>query len=77
MARLVSLEITSIKLIPTLFFSKLQHTNNYVLCTIIYLPMVQYEMFGLATNYGLKCCTGKMSSVRDAVWNCFVQKVQF
>jgi len=39
--------------------------------------MIQYEMFSLATNYGLSVVQRQMSSFRDEVWYCFVQKVQF
>jgi len=36
-----------------MFFSKLQHADNPILRTLIYLPIVKYEIMGLATKYGL------------------------
>ena len=36
-----------------LFFSKLQGTDNIVLQTLLCVPMVKYEMLGLAAMYGL------------------------
>ena len=41
-----------------LFFIKLQRTDNIVLQTVMCVPMVKYEMLGLAAKYGL-------SDVRD------------
>jgi len=41
-----------------MFFSKLQHTNNIVLRTLTCVPIVKYEMFGLAAKYGLSDVRG-------------------
>ena len=41
-----------------MFFSKLQHTDNHILRTLIHLPMVKYEMLGLAAKYGLSGTQG-------------------
>ena len=45
-----------------MFFSKLQRTDNIVLRTFIRVPMVKYEMRGLAVKYGL---SDVMSTIRD------------
>ena len=57
-----------------MFFSKLQRTDNTVLRTLMSVPMVKYEMLGLAAKYGLSDVRG--SVIRDSVWSCLVQKVQ-
>jgi len=36
-----------------MFFSKMHHTDNPILRTLIYLPTVKYEIMGLAAKYGL------------------------
>jgi len=59
-----------------MFFSKLQRTDNIVLRTLICVPMVQYEMLGLAAKYGLSDVREGLSTIRDAVWSCFVQRVE-
>jgi len=59
-----------------MFFSKLQHTDNHILCTLMHLPMVKYEMLGLAAKYGPSGTQGAVSNIRDAVWSCFAQIVQ-
>jgi len=38
------------------------------------VPMVKYEILGLAAKYGLSDVRG--SVIRDSVWSCLVQKVQ-
>ena len=60
-----------------MFFSKLQHTDNQFLRTLMHLPMVKYEMLGLAAKYGLIGTQGAVSNIRDAVWSCFAQRIQF
>jgi len=35
-----------------MFVRKLQQTKNPILCTIVYLPIVKYEIIGLAVKYG-------------------------
>jgi len=58
-----------------MFFSKLQHTDNHILRTLIHLPMLKYEMLGLAAKYGLSGTQGVVSNIRDAVWSCFAQNL--
>jgi len=58
-----------------MFFSKLQRTD-IVLRTLMCVPMVIYEMLGLAAKYGLSDVREGLSVIRDSVWSCFVQKVQ-
>jgi len=60
-----------------MFFSKLQHTDNHILRTLIHLPMVNYEMLGLAAKYGLSSTQGAVYNIRDAVWSCFAQRIEF
>jgi len=40
------------------------------------VPMVKYEMLGLAAKYALSDVKDSLSVIRDSVWSCFVQKVQ-
>ena len=42
------------------------------------VPMVKYEILSLAVGlkYGLNDEREGVSTIRDAVWSCFVQKVQ-
>jgi len=41
------------------------------------VPMVKYEMLSLAVKYGLNDVRELgLSTIKDAVWSCFVQKVQ-
>ena len=56
-------------------FSELQRTDKIVLRTLTSVPMVKYEMLGLAANYGLSDVRERLSVIRDSVWSCFVQKV--
>ena len=60
-----------------MFFSKLQHTDNHILRTLMHLPMVKYEMLGLAAKYGLSSTQGAVYNIRDAVWSCFAQRIEF
>jgi len=55
-------------------FSKLQRqrTDNIVLRTLMCVPMVKYEMLGLAAKYGLSDVREGLSVIRS----CFVQTVQ-
>jgi len=57
-------------------FSKLQRTDNIVLRTLMCVPMVKYEMLGLAAKYGLRNMREGLCVIRDSVWSCFVQKVK-
>jgi len=41
-----------------MFFSKLQRTDNTVLRTLMSVPMVKYEILGLAAKYGLSDVRG-------------------
>jgi len=50
-----------------MFFSKLQHTDNHILHTLIHLQMVKYEMLGLAAKYGLSSTQGAAYNIRDTV----------
>ena len=59
-----------------MFFSKLYRTDNIVLQTLMRVPMVKYEILSLAVKYGLNDEREGVSTIRDAVWSCFVQKVQ-
>ena len=59
------------------FFSKLQHASNPILRTMIYLPIVKYEIMGLATKYGLNGVQCGLSVIKESVRLCFKQKVQF
>ena len=59
------------------FCSKLQRTDNIVLQTLICVPIVKYEMLGLAAKYGLSDVRDRLSTIRDNVWPCFVQRVEF
>jgi len=48
-----------------MFFSKLQHTDNPILCTLIYLPIVKYEILGLlGSQVWIEWCA-------ESVWLCF------
>ena len=38
--------------------------------------MVKYEMLGLAASYGLSDAREGLSTIRDTVSSCFVQRVQ-
>jgi len=38
--------------------------------------MVKYEMLSLAVKYGLNDVREGLSTIKDSVWSCFVQKVQ-
>jgi len=60
-----------------MFFSKLQHTNNPILRTLIYLPIVKYEIIGLATKYGLNGVQCGLSVIKESVWLCVKQKMRF
>jgi len=60
-----------------MFFSNLQHADNPVLRTLIYLPIVKYEIMGLAAKYGLNGVQCGLSVIKESVWLCFKQKVQF
>jgi len=57
-------------------FSELQRTDKIVLRTLTSVPMVKYEMLGLAAKYGLSDVRERLSVIRDSVWSCSVQKVQ-
>jgi len=57
--------------------SKMHHTDNPILRTLIYLPTVKYEIMGLATKYGLNGMQCGVSVIKEAVWLCFKQNVQF
>jgi len=59
-----------------MFFSKLHRTDNIVLQTLMRVPMVKYKMLSLAVKYGLNDVREGLSTIKDAVWSCFVQKVQ-
>jgi len=59
-----------------MFFSKLHRTDNIVLQTLMRVPMVKYEILSLAVKYGLNDERERVSTIRDAVWSCFVQNVQ-
>jgi len=59
----------------TIFFNKLQHTDNPILRTLFHLPTVKYEILGLAAKYGLTGVQGSLSAMKDCVWTYFVQKV--
>jgi len=59
-----------------MFFSKLHCTDNIVLQTLLRVPMVKYEMLSLAVKYGLNDAREGLSTIKDAVWSCLVQKVQ-
>jgi len=58
------------------FFSKLHRTDNIVLRTLMRVPVVKYEMLRLAVKYGLNDVREGLSTIKDAVWSCFVHKVQ-
>ena len=60
-----------------MFFSKMQHTDDPILRTLIYLPTVKYEIMGLAAKYGLNGVQCGVSVIKQFVWLCFKQKVQF
>jgi len=58
-------------------FNKLQHTDNPILrYTLTYLPMVKYEIMGLAAKYGLYGVQCGLSVIKESVWLCFKQRVQ-
>ena len=40
------------------------------------VPVVIYEMLGLAAKHGLGDVREGLSVISDSVWSCFVQKVQ-
>jgi len=56
-----------------MFFRQLQRTDNNVLKTVISVPVVKYEMLGLAAKYGLSDVRDGLSTIRSAVLLCFVQ----
>ena len=60
-----------------LMFFKLKRTENVVLQTLMRVPMVKYEMLELAAKYGMRDVRGGLSAVKETVWPCFVQKIQF
>ena len=41
------------------------------------LPIVKYKIMGLATEYGLNGVQCGLSVIKESVWLCFKQKVQF
>jgi len=53
-----------------MFFSKLQHVDNPVLHTLIYMPIVKYEIMGLAAKYGLNGVQCGLSVIKECVWLC-------
>jgi len=59
----------------TLFYSKLQCSDNIVLQTSVCVPTVKYEilLLGLAAKYGLSDMKDRLSTIRDTVWSHFVQ----
>jgi len=61
-----------------MFFNKLHRTDNtcIVLRTLVHVPMVKYEMLRLAVKYGVNDERDGLSTIRDTVWSCFVEKVQ-
>jgi len=59
-----------------MFLSKLHRTDNIVLQTLMRVPMVKYEMLSLAVKYVLNDVREGLSTIKDAVWSCFVQKVE-
>ena len=60
-----------------MLFSKMQHTDNPILRTLIYLPTVKHEIMGLAAKYGLNGVQCGVSAIKESLWLCFEQKVQF
>jgi len=50
-----------------MFFSKVQRIDNIVLQTLIRVPMVKYEMLGLAPKYGLNDVSEGLSTIRHTV----------
>ena len=44
---------------------------------LIYLPSVKYAIMGLAAKYGLNGVQCGVSAIKEFVWLCFEQKVQF
>jgi len=55
----------------------MQHTDNPILRTLIYLPTVKYEIMGLAAKYGLNGVQCGVSAIKKSLSLCFEQKVQF
>ena len=53
------------------FFSKLQHTDNPIIRTLIYLSAVRYEIMGLADKYGLNGLQCGLSVIKESEWLCF------
>ena len=43
----------------------------------VYLPIVIYEIMGLAAKYGLNGVQSRLSVINESVWLCLKQKVQF
>jgi len=60
-----------------MFFSKMHHTDNPILRTLIYLATVKYEIMGLAAKCGLNGVQCGVSVIKEAVLLCFKQNVQF
>ena len=54
-----------------MFFSKMQHTDNPILRTRIYLPTVKYEIMGLAAKYGLNGLQCSVFAIKEPVLLCF------
>jgi len=59
-----------------MFFSKVHRADNIVLRTLIHVPIVNDEMLRLAVKYGLNDESQGLSTIKDTVWSCFIQKVQ-
>ena len=58
-----------------MFFSKLQRTDNIVLRTLMCVPLIKYEMLGLAAKYALSDVREDLSVITNFTWSCFMQKV--
>jgi len=59
-----------------MFFYKLKRTDNYVLQSLLRLPMVRYEMLALATKYGLSDVSDGSCAISSFVWSSFAQRVE-
>jgi len=55
----------------------MQHTDDAILRTLIYLPTVKYEIMGLAAKYRLNGVQCGVSAIKESVRLCFEQKVHF
>jgi len=44
---------------------------NRILRALLALPMVQYEVLGLASKYGIYTASYSIASVKTAIWTCF------